>query len=109
MAQIRTFVREDVLEKLFAGEILEIWIADPALAHRLVGQVVDVLEQEQSDDKPCLDPGSSFLAVERRDLAIDPDPINAPGELHQFVLHIDDLIEPGPEKIARSGALELLR
>jgi hypothetical protein len=37
MAQIGAFVRELVLEKLFPGEVLEIRIIDPALAHALVG------------------------------------------------------------------------
>ena len=46
MAQVRALVREGVLEKLFAGEELEIRVVDPALAHPLVGQPVNVLEQQ---------------------------------------------------------------
>jgi len=37
MAQVRAFVREGVLEKLFTGEELEIRVVDPALAHPLIG------------------------------------------------------------------------
>jgi hypothetical protein len=37
MAQVRALVREDMLEKLLAGEELEIRVVDPALAHPLVG------------------------------------------------------------------------
>jgi hypothetical protein len=46
MAQIRALMREDVLEKLLTGEVLEIGIADPAFAYRFVGQPLDVLEQQ---------------------------------------------------------------
>jgi hypothetical protein len=36
MAEIRTLMRELVLEKRLAGEVLEIRIMDPALAHPFV-------------------------------------------------------------------------
>ena len=84
MAQVRALVREDVLEELFAGEKeLEIWVVDPvlALAHPLIGQPVDVLEQQQPDHEAGLDPGPAILAVERRDLAVDPVRIDLAGEL----------------------------
>ncbi|MET4236482.1 hypothetical protein ACVWXN_005941 [Bradyrhizobium sp. i1.4.4] len=38
MAQVRALVRENVPEKLFAGEEPEVRIVDPALAHPLIGQ-----------------------------------------------------------------------
>ncbi len=68
MAQVRAFMREGVLEKLFAGEELEIGVMDPALTHALIGQPVNVLEQQQPDHEPGLDPRSAVLAVERCDL-----------------------------------------
>ena len=37
MAQVGALVRELVLEKLLAGEVLEIRVIDPALAHAFVG------------------------------------------------------------------------
>jgi hypothetical protein len=37
MAQVGSFVRELVLEKLFPGEELEIGVIDPALAHAFIG------------------------------------------------------------------------
>ena len=55
VAQVRALVREGVLEELLAGEVLEIRIIDPALAHAFVGQPVDVLEQQQPDHKAGLD------------------------------------------------------
>jgi hypothetical protein len=99
VAQVRALVRKLVLEELFPGEVLIIRVMDPALADTFVGQPVDMLEQQQSDDEAGLDPRPALVAVERRDLAIDPLPINLAGELHQLVLHIDDLLEPSSEQI----------
>ena len=38
MAQVRTLVRKGMLEELFPGEVLEIRIIDPAIAHLFIGQ-----------------------------------------------------------------------
>src|SRR5215203_4054044 len=109
MAQVRALVREDVLEKLFAGEELEIRVVDPALAHTFIGQPVNVLEQQQPDHETGLDPRPAVLAVERRDLAVDPVPIDLAGKQNQLVLQVDDLVQPRPEQIVRSRRLVLLR
>src|SRR4051812_17791614 len=109
MAQVTSLVREDVLEKLLAGEELEIRVVDPALAHPLVGQPVNVLEQQQPDHEAGLDPRPAVLAVERRDLAVDPVPVDPAGKQSQLVLQIDDLVEPRPEQIVRTRRLVLLR
>src|ERR687890_414567 len=100
MAQIRALVRKLVLEELLPSEVLEIRIMDPSFANAFVGQSVDVLEQQQSNHKAGLDRRPALVAVERRNLAIDPLPIDLACELHQLVLHVDDLLEPGPEQIA---------
>src|SRR6476469_5996562 len=109
MAQVRAFVRKLVLEKLLSGEVLEIRIMHPALADTLVGQSVDVLEQQQPDHESGLNSRPAFVAVERRDLAVDPLPFNLACKQHQLVLHVDDLLEPRSEQIARSRRLMLLR
>src|SRR5271163_796617 len=109
MAQVRALVREGVLEKLFAGEELEIRVVDPALAHPLIGQPVNVLEQQQPDHEAGLDPRPAVLAVERCDLAVDPVPIDLAGKQNQLVLQIDDLVQPRPEQIVRSRRLVFLR
>jgi hypothetical protein len=75
MAQVRALVRENVLEELLAGEVLEIGIIDPTLADPLIRQRVDVLEQPEPDDEAARDAGAALLAVKRRDLIIEPDPI----------------------------------
>ncbi len=98
-----------MLEELFAGEVLEIRVVDPALAHPFVGQAVNLLEQQQPNHEAGRDAWPAVLAVERGDLPIDPVPVDPAGELNQLVLHIDDLVQPGPEQIARSRRLLLLR
>src|ERR1700686_1529584 len=109
MAQVRALMRELVLEKLFSGEELEIGIIDPALARAFIGQSVNLLEQQQPDRKPRRDPGPALVAVERGDLAVDKVPVDLAGELRQFVLEVDDLVQPRSEQIARSSGLGLLR
>src|SRR5204863_9991147 len=68
-----------------------------------------LLEQQQPDHEAGLDPGPAVLAVERRDLAVDPVPIDFAGKQNQLVLHVDDLVQPRPEQIVRSRRLVLLR
>jgi len=109
MAQVRALVRKRVLEELLAGEVLEVRVMDPALANPLVGQAINVLEQQQADRKARLNPGPTLVAVERRNLAIDKVPVDLAGEQHQLVLHIDDLVQPCAEQITRSRRLVLLR
>src|SRR5262245_16880067 len=109
MAQDGALVRKAVLEELLASEVLEIGVIDPALAHLFVGQTKDVLEQHQSDHEAGRNPGPTLVAVERRDLLVEMLPIEPAGELDQLVLHVDDLIEPGPEQIAFPSRLVLLR
>src|SRR5262245_17967608 len=107
--QVGALVRKAVLEELLASEVLEIGVIDPALAHLFVGQTKDVLEQHQSDHEAGRNPGPTLVAVERRDLLVEMLPIEPAGELDQLVLHVDDLIEPGPEQIAFPSRLVLLR
>jgi len=68
-----------------------------------------VLEQDKPNDEARLDPRPALVAVERCDLAIDPAPIDLAYKLHQFVLQVDDLVEPRPEQIALTCRLRLLR
>ena len=47
--------------------------------------------------------------VERRDLAVEPIPIDPLGKLHQLMIQVDDLVDPRPEQIARARRNTLLR
>jgi hypothetical protein len=100
MAQVGAFMRELMLEELLAGEELEIGVIDPAVAHAFIGQPINVLEQQQADHETGLDPGPPLVTVKRRDLAVDIAPVDLPGELRQFVLEVDDLVQPRSEQIA---------
>src|SRR5262245_25312919 len=57
MAQVRALVRKLVLEELLSGEVLEVWIIDPAFAHAFVGQSVNMLEQKKPDHNCVAIPG----------------------------------------------------
>src|SRR5262245_54642318 len=109
MAQVGALVREAVLEELLAGEVLKVGVVDPALAHLFIGQAEDVLEKHQSDHEARRNPGPALVAVERSDLLVEVLPIEPAGELDQLMLHVDDLIEPGPEQITFPSRLVLLR
>lgn len=109
VAEVGALVREAVLEERLAGEVPEVRIVDPPLTDAFIGQSDHVLEQRQADHEAALDAGSALVAVERRDLAVDPRPVDLAGEPHQLVLHVDDLVEPGPEQIAFPCRLVLLR
>ena len=100
MAEVRAFVRELMLKEPFPGEVLEIRIMHPTLAHALIRQPIDVLEHQKFDQGAGLDPRPTLVAVERRNLVIDPRLVELACELHQLVLHVDNLLERGPEQIA---------
>ena len=61
-----------------------------------------MLEQKQPDHEAGRRGGSALVAEQRRDLAVDPLPIDLAGKLHQLVLEVDDLIEAAPGEIART-------
>lgn len=68
---------------------------DPAIARAFVGEAINVLEQQQPNHEAGLDPRAALVAVQRCNLRIDPISVDLVGELHQLVLHVDDLVEPG--------------
>jgi hypothetical protein len=80
VAQVRALMREGVLEKLLAGEVLEIRVVDPALADLFVGQREHVLEQQKPDHEPRLDSRPPRLGIERGDLCIEPVPVDPLGK-----------------------------
>ena len=67
-------VRKLVLQELLSGEVLEVWIIDPAFAHAFVGQSVNMLEQRKPDHKLCRN--------SRPALAVDELPVDLACELH---------------------------
>jgi hypothetical protein len=109
VAEVRALVQEAVLKERLAGEVLEVRIVDPALTDAFVGQPEYMLEQQQADREAALDAGPTLVAVERRHLAVDPRPVDLAAKLHQLVLHVEDLVEPGPEQVAFPRRFVLLR
>src|ERR1700745_635665 len=91
------------------GKYWKLAVVEPALARLVTGQREDVFEQKQPDHEADRCGGSALVAEQRRDLAVDPLPIDLASKLHQLVLEVDDLIEPRPEQIARTRRLMLLR
>src|SRR3989440_12203995 len=82
MAQVRALVRKLVPEELLSGEVLEVWIMDPAFAHAFVGQSVNMLEQKKPDHKLCRNSRPATVAVQRRDLAVDELPVDLARKLY---------------------------
>lgn len=109
VAQIRALMRKGVLEKLFAGEVLEIGIIDPALAGRLVGKVEDVLQQQKPDHEPGRNRRPAVPGERARKLVVDKVPVDRRPEPNQFVAHVDDLIEARAEQILLARAFLLSR
>ena len=109
MAQVGALVREAVLEELLAGEVLKIGVVDPALTHLLIGPREDMLEQQKPDHEAGCCGGSALITEERRDPVIKPIPVELAGELHQLMLHVDDLVEPRSEQITFARCRMLLR
>ena len=54
-----------------SGEVLEIRTIDPAIAHLFV-QAENLFEQQEPDRKRARDAGSTLVAVERRNLPLEP-------------------------------------
>ena len=93
-------MRKAVLKESSAGKELEIRIVDPALAHALVREPVNVLLKQKPDGKARRDSGPALVAIERCKLRIDPGPVDPYRKQNQRMVLIDDLIEPCPEQIA---------
>src|SRR5262249_53037234 len=89
-----------MLEKLFAAEVLEVWVLHPAIAQGLVGKVVAVLEDRQPRHQPRRQRRLAWLvAVDRTESLSQKTPVDRPCQLHQRVVHVDDLIQPCAEQI----------
>src|SRR5450432_524008 len=89
-----------MLEKLLAAEVLVIGVLDPALAQRLIRQVIGVLE----DGQPGHQSGrqrrmAGIIRVDLPEATFQEAPIHRPRQRDQWMLQVDDLIEPGAKQI----------
>jgi len=86
---------------------LETRVLPPALAQRLVGQIIRVLQ----DDGPSHSahwqrrmPGC--VAVDLAKLRLQKAPVDRLGELHQRVFQVDDLVEPRAKQMSGLSTYE---
>jgi hypothetical protein len=61
-----------------------------------------LLEQQQSDDKADLDPGPALVAVERRNLVIDPVPVDLAGELQASIASTPESLQSQKRSIRQN-------
>ena len=89
-----------MLEELLAAEQLIIRVLDPARAKILVGEIVHVLEDRQARHQPRRQRRvSGLVRIDRAEPPLEKAPVDRPAKLRQRVIEVDDLVEPGPEKI----------
>ena len=89
-----------MLEELLAAEELVIGVLDPALAQHLVGQVVRVLEDRQPRHQPRRQRRpAGVIGVNLAEPLFQKAPVHRARQRHQRMAHVDDLVEPGAEKI----------
>ena len=111
--QRRAIERRLVAEHHFAAEVLKIRVLHPAVAQRLVGEIVHVLEDEQPGHQPRRQrrlprPG----ATDRTEPSGQETPIDLRRQPHQRMAKVDDLLQSGPQtdhpddrRVAGSSAL----
>jgi hypothetical protein len=98
--QRRAVKRCRVLEYHFAAEVLKIWVLHPSVAQRLIGEVVHVLEDQQSGHQPCWQrrlPRPD--ATDRTEASGKELPIDLRRQTDQRMAKVDDLLQAGPKQI----------
>ena len=89
-----------MLEELLTAEELVIGVLYPALAQRLVGEVVGVLEDGKPRHQSRRQWWPAWLVlIDRAEPLLEERPIDRPRELHQRVAHVDDRIQPRAQEI----------
>jgi hypothetical protein len=79
---------------------LVIGILDPPLAQNFIGQIVGVLEDRQPRHQARRQrrpPG--VVVINLAEPPFQKAPVHGAPQRHKRMLHVDDLIEPGAEKI----------
>jgi hypothetical protein len=85
---------------LLAAEELVIGALDPARAKILVGEIVHVLEDRKRGHQPRRQRRvSGLVRIDRAEPPLEKAPVDRPAELRQRVIEVDDLVEPGLERI----------
>jgi hypothetical protein len=92
--------RKPVLEELLPAEVLVIRVLDPEFAYDFVAEVVCVLEDRKPRHQPRRQRRLAWaILVNRAESLFQKSPVDGPRQLHQRVIHVDDLIEPRTKQI----------
>ncbi len=96
-------------EELLAAEVLEIGVLQPSFAELFVREVEGVLEEGQAGHEAGGQGRlSGSVAVDGAEVRLEGGPCDLVGELHEGVLEVDDLIEPGAEEVGLSAVAPFL-
>jgi hypothetical protein len=99
-----------VLEEFLAQNSWKYGFSTPPRAEVLVRQVVHGLEDRQTRHEPRRQRRMSGLVrIDRTEPTLEKPPVDGPGQFRQRVAHVDDLVEPRPEKIVLPALPTLLR
>ena len=91
-------------------EQLEIRVLDPALAQRLVREILHGLEDRQARHEPGRQRRmTGLVGIDRPEPLLKKPPVDGAGELRERVAHVHDLIEPRPEQVVLSALPSRLR
>ena len=87
--------------------MFEVGIVNPGLPNAFVGKPIDLLQGQDPEQEACLDPRPYLGGNTMRYLIVDPIPVNLIGQPDQLVIHVDDLNQMGPTKLARTTLFAL--
>ena len=106
----RTVEGRLVAEELLAAEEREIGVLDPAVAQGLVGEIVHVLEDRQTRHQAGRQRRlAPFIGIDRAEPLLQKAPVDGSRQFDQRMGHIEDLVEPRPEKIVLPAVSTFLR
>jgi hypothetical protein len=88
-----------VLEELLGAEQLKVQVLDPALAQSLVRKVVHCLQDRKARHEQRRQRRMTrFVRIGRSEPLLEKPPVDGSTELRQRVAHVDDLVEPPPDR-----------
>jgi len=97
-------------EELLAAEQLIVGVLHPALAQGLVRQIVHRLEDGKSRHQPGRQRWMARrVSIDCTAARLHKAPVDCPAEPGQRMIHINDLIQPRPEKIVLTAVPPFLR
>ena len=96
--------RRVVLHELLAAEELEVGVLNPLLQDRGVRELAGVLQKQKSGGETG--PGRRPSGVGRKEagmVALDRIPVDQVGEHDDRMVHVEEVLQPGPQHVGLSG------